>query len=77
VAFVGTYVCVCVGSEQDRMQPAAEGARGMAGQPARRVQVQGHRQPPEVPPVASSSLFSPLDQERNLRGFLIISPPTI
>lgn len=49
------------GPEQDRVQPPAEGARGVAGQPARRLQAQGHRQPPEVPisPTAALPSYSP------------------
>jgi len=38
------------GPEQDRMQPAPEGARRVAGQSPRWLQAQGHRQPPEVWP---------------------------
>ena len=51
--FAWAFLAPCVvggsGAEQDRVQPPAEGALGVAGQPARRLQAQGHRQPPEVP----------------------------
>lgn len=43
-------MCVRAGAEQDRVQPATEGARGVAGQPSLRLQAQGHRQSPEVIP---------------------------
>ena len=48
-AFLAPCVVGGAGAEQDRVQPPAEGALGVAGQPARRLQAQGHRQPAEVP----------------------------
>lgn len=47
--FLCAHGCARSGPEQDRLQAPAEGANGVAGQPARRLRAQGHRQPPEVP----------------------------
>ncbi|KAE8809108.1 hypothetical protein D1007_14284 [Hordeum vulgare] len=46
--FLIAWAWAWAGAEQDRLQPAAEGTRRVAGRLARRLQVQGLRQPPKV-----------------------------